>query len=291
MPPSQQPPNVRQRRVARALRRWRNNAGQKLDETGKQLGWSDSKLSRLETAAVHAGPAEIIALATVLGVDEAERDRTVRLAVSATQSRDEWGTYGPGSLRGDLKDFIEDESEAVEVRTVEMVLVTGLLQTDRYSEELLRAWEPDLDQKVLDERRRLRRQRRARLDDQADPLRLHAIMLETALTLPIGGPLIMADQLDHLATCSEKANITIQVLPANLGAFPGFGTAYHLVYVEQDVAMAAYVDGLTDGAYIEEEDQVAAYTLNFERLRERALSPDESARRIAEIKRAWKLKE
>jgi hypothetical protein len=258
----------------------------------EKLGWSLPKLSRFENAKSPAGPAEIIALATILGIGEDERDRNVRLAVAAKQGRDEWGAYGPESLRGDFKDFVEDESEAVEVRTVEMVLVTGLLQTKRYSEALLRAGDPDVGQDVVDERGRLRRQRQARLNDDASPLQFHTIMHETALSgIPVGGPSVMAEQLDHLINCATTANVTIQLLPAELGAFPGIGTPYHLVYFDPDTATAAYLEGLKDGVYIEEEEELDAYAFNFERQRELALDPEESARRIAEIKRAWTQKE
>lgn len=245
-------------------------------------------MSRLERAELIAGPAEIIALATIMGVSEDERDRTVRLAVSATNSQDEWGTYGPDSLRGDFKDFIEDESDAIEVRTVETVLITGLLQTAAYAEALLGVRRAEIASEVIAERSSLRQKRQARLDDPHEPLRLHTILHEPSLTLPIGGREVMAAQLDHLVQRGKQDNITVQVLPSSLGAFPGIGTAYHLIQFEEDVPGAAYLEGLQDGSYIEDEDELAAYSLGFERLREHALDPEESARRIMEIMRAWR---
>lgn len=286
--PKKDGPNVRQRRVARTLRKWRTDRGMKQEQVTTPLTWSDSKLSRLERAELIAGPAEIIALATIMGVSEDERDRTVRLAVSATNSQDEWGTYGPDSLRGDFKDFIEDESDAIEVRTVETVLITGLLQTAAYAEALLGVRRAEIASEVIAERSSLRQKRQARLDDPHEPLRLHTILHEPSLTLPIGGREVMAAQLDHLVQRGKQDNITVQVLPSSLGAFPGIGTAYHLIQFEEDVPGAAYLEGLQDGSYIEDEDELAAYSLGFERLREHALDPEESARRIMEIMRAWR---
>jgi hypothetical protein len=244
-------------------------------------------LSRFERAEVIAGPAEIIALAAVLGVDEATRDKIVRLAIAASAGKDEWGPYGPDSMRGDFKDFVEDEAEATEVRTVETVLITGLLQTSAYAEALLGVRAAEVSSEIVAERTQLRRQRQARLDGEPSPLRLHAILHEPALYLPIGGADVMRAQLAHLIHRGQRENVTIQLLPSSLGAFPGIGTAYHLIYFEPGEPAAAYVEGLQDGSYIEDESELAAYNLTFELLREQALSPEGSVRRIAEIMATW----
>ncbi|MGQ0836978.1 DUF5753 domain-containing protein [Actinokineospora sp.] len=116
---------------------------------------------------------------------------------------------------------------------------------------------------------------------------LHAILFEPALHLPIGGPAVMRGQLDHLVARAQAPNITVQLLPSSLGAFPGIGTAYHLIHFDEEGPGAAYVEGLQDGTYIEDPNELEAYSLNFEHLREQALTPEETARRITEIKRAW----
>ncbi|GGM39238.1 transcriptional regulator [Longimycelium tulufanense] len=281
-------PSVRQRRVARMLRNWRKARGKNLDEVAGALRWSESKLSRYERAKVNAGPAEIIALAAILGVDDATRDKAVHLAVAASEGISPWGTYSPDALRGSFRDYLEDEFEATQVRTVEMVLITGLLQTEAYAEELVRVWEPDLTDEIVAERRQLRRDRQARLDASRGPLRLHSILFEPSLKLPIGGADVMREQLEHLLKRARLPNVTLQVLPEAVGAFPGIGTSYHLVTFEEDEPGAVYLEHLMDGVHIEEEDDLKAYTLNFGRLSSMALSPDKSARRIQEIIRAWR---
>jgi transcriptional regulator with XRE-family HTH domain len=280
-------PNVRQRRVARRLRQWRTSKDMTLDDVRRQLKWSESKLSRFERAEVNAGPAEIIALATIYGIDEHVRDDTVRLAVDAMEKADRWGRFSPDLLRGDFKDFIDDEAEAAEIRNVETVLISGLLQTTAYAEALLRGWAPDTADEMVAERRELRQQRQSRLDDPDNPLHLHAILHEPALHLPVGGPAVMCEQLDHLLACAKLPNITVQLLPSSLGAFPGIGTSYHLVSFDPGETGAIFMEKLRGGVYIEEEIDLETYTLNFERLRNVALSPKVSARRITEIRKAW----
>jgi hypothetical protein len=258
-----------------------------LEGVRQQLTWSEAKLSRFERAEVNAGPAEVIALATIYGINDTIRDSTVRLAINATKTNDQWGRYSPDSLPSDLKEAVEDEAEAAEIRNVETLLITGLLQTSAYAEALLRGWDPDVGEEVIAERHDLRRQRQARLDDPDNPLNLHTILYEPALQVPIGSPAVMCEQLDHLLARAKLPTITVQVLPSSAGAYPGIGTSYNLVDFDLGETGAVYLDNLTGGVYLEEEEDIRGYTLNFERLRVIALAPRASARRIAEIRRAW----
>src|SRR5215217_2316534 len=125
-------PNVRQRRVARTLREWRKATGSTMEEVAQKLRWSQPKLSRFERADVIAGPAEIIALATILEVDDDERDATVALAMSSSENSTWWNSYGPEVVRNDFADYMETEAEASLVYNVETMMVPGLLQTENY---------------------------------------------------------------------------------------------------------------------------------------------------------------
>jgi hypothetical protein len=258
-----------------------------LDDVHQLLTWSEAKLSRFERAQVNAGPAEIIALATIYGIDESVRDATVRLAVEAMKSNDQWGQYSPESLRGDFKDFLEEEAEAVEIRNAETVLISGLLQTTAYWEALLLRWAQNLSDEIIAERRSLLHQRQARLDEPEAPLHLRAVLHEPSLHLPIGGPGVMCEQLDHLLERAKQPNITIQVIPTSVGPYPGIGTAYHIVSFGKGEAGAVYLENLWGGLYIEDEIDMERYMLNFERLHGIALSPKASARRISEIRKVW----
>jgi len=74
--------------IARTLHGWRTEAGLELEVAAGRLGWPGAKLRQYETAAVAAGPFEIIALAAVLEVGDDERDRTIHLAYAAEQDGD-----------------------------------------------------------------------------------------------------------------------------------------------------------------------------------------------------------
>ncbi|SNR55746.1 Helix-turn-helix domain-containing protein [Haloechinothrix alba] len=278
-------PSVRERRVARRLRKWRTDVAgiPTLEPVASQLRWSPSKLSRLENAEQIAGPAEIIALATILGVDEEERDRVV--AMASRESAGWWLGYTPEIVPNALADYLETEAEASIVRNVETMLVPGLLQTSAYAETLIRAW-PAPSEHAIAERLSVRQQRQARLDEDP-PLPLHAIVHENALHLPIGGREVMLEQLDWLLSRAKQSKITLQVLPIKIGAYGGMGASYHIVSFDGDEAAAVYLDRLTDGQFVEEDDQVETFHRNFQRLINVALDPDASGERILEIRKGF----
>jgi hypothetical protein len=91
------------------------------------------------------------------------------------------------------------------------VVVPGPLQTAAYittiargRRRLLRS--ADWEQRAGDERR----DRQALLHREHNPLALHALIHEAALRTVIGGPEIMAAQLDHLLAMGKLPNVTIQ---------------------------------------------------------------------------------
>ena len=86
-------PPVRQRRVGRKLREWRKRVDLTIDQVAEKTGWSPAKVSRFERADTAAGPAEVVALATLLGIPDRERDRVVTLAVGSGENSGWWRSY------------------------------------------------------------------------------------------------------------------------------------------------------------------------------------------------------
>lgn len=264
---------ARHRGVARALRTWRTAAGLELGEAAGRIGWQDSKLHAYETAVEQAGPLEVIALATAMGIDDVDRDRTVELVWSAHRADRTWGDCAPEVLGGGFKDFVIEESDAAEVRAFSASLITDLLRTEDYSAALLHASDPQARQGVLDERRRVLLRRQAQLGR----LRLHAIIHPAALETQVGGPSVMAGQFDHLIALGQAEAITVQLLPGD--AAPG--SAYQLAVAGRGIVTAAYAK---DRGYLDGYDDLDACERDFAQLRCQALTPEVSIRRIAELR-------
>jgi hypothetical protein len=57
-----------------------------------------------------------------------------------------------------------------------------------------------------------------------DPPEIWAVLDETVIQRPVGGPEVMHGQLRHLIEVAERPNttVTLQVLPLSTGAHPGW---------------------------------------------------------------------
>lgn len=276
-------PTVRWRKVARALRRWRHEAGARLEDICAPLAWATSKLSRMERAEQAIGPAEVIALATIYGISEQERDRYVALALQSRQ-KGWWTTYNVWeAVPEEFETFVGLESEASRMRTYEDMVVTGLLQTADYTTALARGWIPRVSDQAIGERVRLRTARQARLHDDL-PLQLDTVLTEAALRQQVGGPEVMRQQLRHLLTMAELPHVSVQVMPLAAGAYPAQNCPFRLLsFPDPEDAAVACVEYSGGAVYVEEADDVDRFILVFEGLTQRALGPSESVEVIREL--------
>jgi Domain of unknown function (DUF5753)/Helix-turn-helix domain len=276
-------PTVRLRKVARALRHWRGDAGLRLEDVCAPLGWATSKLSRMERAEQMIGPAEVIALATIYGISEQERDRYVALALQSRQ-KGWWTPYKIGDvIPEDFEESVGLESEASRVRSYQDMVVTGLLQTEAYATMLARAWLPRVGDRAIEEGVRLRMARQTRLHEQA-PLRLDCVLTEAALRQQVGGPEVMREQLRHLLDMIQLPHVSVQVMPFAAGAYPAQNCPFRLLSFpdpeDHDVACVEYLSGTV---YVEDAEDVEGFILVFDGLKRQALGPSESAELIREI--------
>jgi len=277
-------PTVRWRKVARALRRWRNEAGLRLEDVCTPLGWATSKLSRMERAEQLIGPAEVIALATVYGIKEQERDRYVALALQSRQ-KGWWTTCNDraAAIPKDFEVFVDLESEACWVCSYEDMVVTGLLQTKAYATALVRGGVPWVDEPAVEERVRLRMARQERLHE-ATPLRLDCVLTEAALRQQVGGAEVMREQMEHLLDMGELPHVSIQVVPFAAGAYPAQNCPFQLLaFPDPEDPDVAYVEFPGGTLYVEDTEDVETFIMDFDNLAHRSLCPAESTELIRQI--------
>lgn len=117
------------------------------------------------------------------------------------------------------------------------------------------------------------------------PLEFWAVLMEGVLRQRVGRPMVMHDQLQHLADLAEHLNITVQELPFSRGAHPGmFGPCLMLSYPRVSALDLVLTETPTGNMWIERESDVARYRVLFDEARTSALPPTESlsmTRRIA----------
>jgi transcriptional regulator with XRE-family HTH domain len=272
-------PSVRGRQLAAELRRMRDAATMTGEEAAARLGWSASKISRIETGQTPASLADLRRLLDVYEVFGSQRERLELLVESAAQ-RGWWDAYAD-TLGPEYAALIALETEAQSVRWYSPMLVPGLLQTEQYAREVIRSGLLIAPPGEV-ERRVQVKMTRQRVLTKDDPLKLSVILDEAAILRPVGSPEIMREQLGHLASVAGLPNVTIQVLPLAAGTHPATSGEFTILGFPELVAPdVVYLENMTSDLYVEREGDVYRYAIAFDRLRALALSTDESAALIA----------
>lgn len=276
-------PSVRVRRIARALRGWREAYGAQSGVIAKRAGWSAAKQSRLETGGQLIAPADVMTLGLIYEVPEAERNRVFNAAMAA-QEKGWWEELAKGALVDDVTDYIELETEATLLRTFKVDMILGVLQTREYAEAIMRAHLPLPDEETIQTRIAARMRRQNVLAGDR-PLVIEAVLAEGALRMPVGGQAVMRAQLEKLIELAELPNIRIRVLASTAGAHPAMGAGFNILGFGPEIAEVVYLEFPHKGFYMEDELEVDPYKVRFGGLWDLAMSEAESAGFIAEIAR------
>ncbi|MEV7971080.1 helix-turn-helix transcriptional regulator [Sphaerisporangium sp. NPDC088356] len=271
-------PTVRARRLARELRRLREQQGLTLQEVADRLDWSRAKMSRVETTQIRPHHGDVADLLDLYGVSSPERDALVTLA-REIRRRGWWTAY----LDVFTGSYVALEDEASHIRTWDPQLVHGLLQTADYARAVIRAGRMIADDSEVDRRVDARMVRQSLLSRDDAP-ELHMIVDEAVIRRSIGGPEVMKPQLVALADHAVRPNITIQVLPYTAGEHPGLDGCFTLMsYPDPADPDIAYIEGTMGDVYMESAEDVAAHRLRFERISAMAMSPEDSANLINKV--------
>lgn len=267
---------VKVRRVAAALRRWREDADLQLREAAGQAGVDFTRLSRLERGVYRVPAEDVRRLATAYGVTDEKAVEAVASAAAIPPGTGWWAPYS-GLVGQSYLDYTELEADAVEIRMLHPVIVPGLLQAPGYARALLARSVKDVGPDRMELLVALRMGRQQVLTRTTPPATLHALVPESALHAEVGdGPLVMRDQVRHLLELSARTNVVVQVLP--LSAHPALAAngAYTILDFGHPWLPVASVDTPTGGSHSEDAGDVAFLRAAFEETAEAALPADQS---------------
>jgi transcriptional regulator with XRE-family HTH domain len=269
---------VRERRLAAELRRLREASALTLEEAAERLGWSKTKLSRIENVLRRVDVPEVEGLLELYGVAGERYEALIKFTATAGQ-RDWWDTE---QLRTDYATYIGLEAEAEALSCYSMGVIHGLLQTEEYAQHVIQAALMRIQPpSAVGRRVAVRAARQAVLTERDEPLRFWSIIDEAVLNREIGGKEVMRAQYEQLLELAELPNVTLQVMPAAVGAHPGTAGSFSILHFpEQYFPDVVYVESMTGALYIEDESHVHTHTLAFEQLQATALNPDDSAELI-----------
>jgi transcriptional regulator with XRE-family HTH domain len=262
------------RQLGAELRRLRERAHRTVVDVATELGWSESKLSRIETAHTSIRNAD---LQRLLGIYKLPDKDAARLAAFANLARQRawWEGYGD-ALLDPYKTLLGFEAEAKSIFTYDAIILHGLLQTNEYASAIIRTVSVGERADVIEQRVAVRMARQAVLT-RDPPVELSAVIDEAVLRRPVGGPDVMRRQLMRLIEVSEQPAITIQVVPFSVGAHRGVDGSFSILEFPPGLDdPLAYCDGMTGGVFRSKSEDLRRYWSSLEALRAAALGPAES---------------
>jgi len=271
-------PTARRRRLAAALRQLREERNLSCTDAGKAVGWSESKVSRIETGRVGIQQPDLERLLDLYQVTGDPRAALLTLRRQATH-RGWWHSYSD-ALPSWFEAYVGLEDGAKSLFTYQNQLVHGLMQTEDYAAAVIRAARPWASEDEVERQLAARATRQALLT-AGNPLQVWAVLDEAVLRRQVGGAATMRAQLNRLREISALPNVTLQVLPFDSGAHASMGTSFELLqFTEPGDTAIVYIEDHTSSQYLETTADIERYTLVFDHLRATALAPERSAELI-----------
>jgi transcriptional regulator with XRE-family HTH domain len=279
-------PTSRRRRLGLELRRLREAARLTGDDVAKQLGWSVSKVSRIEKARATVPWSDVSDLLDIYDPDDETRAALIQLCKDAKQQA-WWQPYNDvlAAFRN-LASYIDLESAASSLRIYTPLTIPGLLQTEDYARAIITATWPLEFTDVEIERRVELRLRRQEVIAKDPPLRLWAIVDEAALHREVGGVDVTRAQLQHLNRIARRPEITLQVIPFAAGGHVAMAGAFSVFSFGNDPDIVS-VEAVTGTLYLDREADISAATLRFDHLRSTAHTAVDSVKLINEVARKY----
>ena len=272
-------PTVRQRELGLRLRELRTAKNLTVEMVAKELLCSPTKISRAETAVRRATLRDVRDLCRIYQVDPETSAELMELAKDA---------YQPGwwTKYDDLKinPLIGMEQSASAITSFGMYFFPALLQSEDYARAIIKGIAPKIEERILDGRVEARMERQKLLQGPRQPK--HRVVLDEAvLRRHIGGPAVMRGQLDRVLSLVRDDKTTVQVIPYTAGAYGANDSNFtYLDLSGTKLPDLVFVETLVSQLYIERPEEVSRYSEALDHLRDAALNPRDSAKKIEQIR-------
>ncbi|MFM9611610.1 helix-turn-helix domain-containing protein [Streptomyces niveiscabiei] len=269
------------RKLGGELLRLREAAGLTQPQAAGALSATAAKVAKMERGWVPIREPDVRALCKLYGVeDEAVVERLLAIAKADRERRKAKGWWNQYPQLPTLVEYVALEDIATSMRTWELAIVPGLLQTPDYARALAvgnGVWE---DPNAIEPFVESRLARQARLSGE-NPLELWAVVHEGALRQLVGGSAVMRAQLEHLLDIARQPNVKVQVLPYHAGAHPGMTSAFTIVsFAEQGALDVVHMDTTSSTLWLESDTDADQHGRLFDRIARVSLAQQNSVRLI-----------
>ncbi|MFE7610295.1 MULTISPECIES: helix-turn-helix domain-containing protein [Streptomyces] len=177
-----------------------------------------------------------------------------------------------------FRPYVDLEEAATIIRSFQVQVVPGLLQTEDYARAVFSARRPDTDR--VEEQVTARMERQHILGRKIPP-KLWVVLDENVLRRRMGSPETMRAQLERVMSAADAPSNVIQVVPYDAGEHAGVAGPFEVLALDEGPDVV-YVDGFLQGQILAESEHVRAAERAYDLLTAVALSPGRSIDLIAD---------
>jgi hypothetical protein len=280
-------PQVARRVLRYELVRLCEQAGRTHAEAGERLGMSRVGFTHLITGRNLPSKPALEILMGYFGQPDRVPLMLELLAVAKLKPDQQSTVHQDIESSSSMNDFellVGLEAVAGGIDVFEPALVNGLLQTEAYARELI-TYHASITLGVdIEDSVALRLRRQSVITRDENPAELWCVLEEQALRRPVGGPAVMAGQLDHLLEMTQRPNIILQVIPHEVGVHPALKGAFYLLRFE-DAWRVAYEETRPSAYYYDNPEAVEDYGKAMNHLRHLALNPKRSRTLLSKVRK------
>lgn len=270
---------VRGRRFLREIKSLREDLGLKPEEAAQRVGWSRATVYRAEKGEKRLYVEEVEELLQAYGATSPQYEALTALCRDAWK-RGWW--LGYTDVYKDVTYFVL-EDDATRIGFHALTLLPGLFQTEDYARALIKATHPG-EAPVDIERLVEARTARHRLLKREDPPQIVAVLDEAILRRQVGGPDVTGAQLHKLLDLAEHTNITVHVMPFDVGAHAAMDGEFTLLgFPDEEDPDVPFQEGLFGAVYCESPREQQRYSVAFDMATKIALGPADSMTMIKAI--------
>ncbi|WP_026922886.1 helix-turn-helix domain-containing protein [Glycomyces arizonensis] len=247
--------------IARLLVQYRKRAKYTHKRAADELGMSVSKIRDLEHArAPHVKWVDMLGFARIYGLSPEEQENLVRLA----EASDTPDMFHSLKIPSAFYTFLQMELTASKIMICESELVTGLFQTEDYNDAIRDDNAPS--RKGPAGAAGFRQDRQRQFMDRPWLPEIVYLSSEAALRRQVGGPEVMAKQVEHLKQLDRDFSLfKFLVVPFEAGSYPCAGTAFRIFEFEGgEFPKTVYLESLEGARYLEVPEMVVSFQNDFE---------------------------
>ncbi|MER5358628.1 helix-turn-helix transcriptional regulator [Streptomyces sp. NPDC002785] len=259
--------------------------GARLRSSREKRGWTQENLAgRMGYSSTHISSVETGRKLPTLRFSRSA-DQVFGIADRFDTFEREWREIRHGAMLEGFPEFVGHEGRATEIRLYEVGVVPGLIQTPEYATVLAESAvkRGAITDDQASERVSLVAERQAMLLRTPPPLVL-AVLDESCVRRPIGGPAVMDAQLARLVEFAELPNTVLQIARFDMGERRPFDLPVTVLTLP-DRSVMSYAESAQRGHLDRESTSVLPMLTAYHQLQAEALSQAASVAVINQLRK------